>query len=272
MVGSSEAVPELSGRRLPVLAGVLVILLLFGLLRLPVEENLDRAHRSAGLRSSALGLELREQIGQLAFVAALSGFRSLVASFLWIEAHTAWEDTAWARMLNLLRSVTTLQPRSELYWDLASWHMAWNAAISAEQDPREPSAFLRDQARRAYLAEGRRLLEQGLRNNPSSSLLAERLGVMLRDRFGDHCGAAEAFSRAAALPGAPRHVRRLAAYELAACPGREAEALAALRALWASGPADKVPRVAALIRELEQRGAAARNIDEFPPPPETSPR
>ena len=86
-------------------------ILLFGLVRLPIERSLAASHQTAHLRTTKLDLGLREQIGQLSFVAALSGFRSLVAAFLWIEAHTAWEQTAWGRMAGLFESVTTLQPR-----------------------------------------------------------------------------------------------------------------------------------------------------------------
>ena len=112
--------------RLALWAIVIGALLLFGLARLPLEKSLDQAHRAANLRTAALDIGLREEIGQLAYAAALSGFRSLVAAFLWIEAHTAWEQTAWGRMAGLFQSVTSLQPRSLIYWDLASWHMASN--------------------------------------------------------------------------------------------------------------------------------------------------
>jgi hypothetical protein len=113
----------------------LSLLLLFGLLRLPVERSLENTRRDANLHTVTLDISLRERIGQLSYAAALSGFRSVVAAFLWIEAHTAWEQTAWGRMAGLFESVTSLQPRSLIYWDLASWHMAWNASIAARENP-----------------------------------------------------------------------------------------------------------------------------------------
>ncbi len=232
---------------------VIAALLLFGLARLPVERSLDAAHRAANLRTAALDIGLREQIGQLAYAAALSGFRSLVAAFLWIEAHTAWEQTAWGRMAGLFQSVTALQPRSLVYWDLASWHMAWNAAIAARDNPKEPSEFLRRRAEREYQELGRDFLERGIANNPDRYLLQERLGIMLRDKFSDHCGAADAFAAAAARPEAPPYVKRLAAYEMAACEGREREAYEKLRAIYLLGEQERVPRVITLINELEAK-------------------
>ena len=232
---------------------VVAALLLFGLARLPLETSLDATHRSAGLRTAALDLGLREQIGQLSYAAALSGFRSLVAAFLWIEAHTAWEQTAWGRMAGLFQSVTALQPRSLVYWDLASWHMAWNAAVAARENPKEPSEFLRRRAEREYQQLGRDFLERGIANNPDGYLLHERLGIMLRDKYNDPCGAADAFTAAATRPEAPPYVKRLAAYELSACPGREREAYEKLRAIYLLGDQEHLPRVITLINELEEK-------------------
>jgi hypothetical protein len=234
-------------------AAVIAALLLFGMARLPLERSLDEAHRAANLRAASLDVGLREQIGQLAYAAALSGFRSLVAAFLWIEAHTAWEQTAWGRMAGLFQSVTSLQPRSLIYWDLASWHMAWNASIAARENPKEPSEFLRRRAEREYHELGRDFLQRGIANNPDGYLLHERLGIMLRDKFKDHCGAADSFARAADKPGAPPYVKRLAAYELAACPGREREAYEKLRAIYLLGEDERLPRVITLINELEAK-------------------
>jgi hypothetical protein len=237
----------------PVALWIAVIgaLLLFGLARLPFETSLDQAHRAANLRTATLDIGLREQIGQLAYAAALSGFRSLVSAFLWIEAHTAWEQTAWGRMAGLFQSVTALQPRSLVYWDLASWHLAWNASVAARENPREPSEFLRRRAEREYHELGRDFLERGIANNPDRYLLRERLGIMLRDKFLDHCAAADAFTAAAGHPEAPPYVKRLAAYELAECPGREREAYDKLHAIYLLGEEERLPRVITLINKLE---------------------
>lgn len=232
---------------------VVAALLVFGAVRLPLERSLETAHREANLRAASLDIGLREQIGQMAYAAALSGFRSLVAAFLWIEAHTAWEQTAWGRMAGLFQSVTALQPRSLVYWDLSSWHMAWNASVAARENPGEPSEFLRRRAEREYHEIGRDFLRRGIANNPDSYLLQERLGIMLRDKFADHCAAAEAFAKAAALPKAPPYVKRLAAYELASCEGREREAYEELRTIYLLGEEERLPRVITLINELEAK-------------------
>ena len=232
---------------------VLGALLLFGLIRLPLEESLEDAQSQANLRTARLNIELREELGQMSYAAALSGFRSLVAAFLWIEAHTAWEQTAWGRMAGIFQGVTALAPRSLIYWDLASWHMAWNASIAARDNPAEPNQFLRQRGEREYHLLGRDFLERGIDNNPDDYLLHERLGIMLRDKFQDHCGAAAAFAEAASKPRTRSYIKRLAAYELAQCEGQEQAAYEKLKAIYLLGESERKPRVITLINELEAK-------------------
>src|SRR5881392_3853485 len=75
---------------------VLMTVALFGAARLPMEHSISATHRELHLRAVDFNLGLREQLGQLGFVAALSGFRSLVADALFVQAHVAWERTEWA--------------------------------------------------------------------------------------------------------------------------------------------------------------------------------
>ena len=89
----------------------LLLLFGFGAAKLPIEHKLSTQDRSASgghLRGVAFDLDLREQVGQFGFIAALSGFRSIVADVLFIQAHVAWEQTHWGRVVLLLRHVTTL--------------------------------------------------------------------------------------------------------------------------------------------------------------------
>lgn len=226
-------------------------LTLFGTAKLPMEHAISEEHRRLHFRAVDFNLGLREQVGQLGFVAALSGFRSLVADALFVQAHVAWERTEWARVLLLFRQVTTLQPRALLFWDMAAWHMAWNASTAALNDRTQPRLALRIKAQREYLALGRDFLERGIKNNPDRPQLYEALARLYRDKYNDHEHAAEFFAKAASLPGAPSYVKRFAAYELAQCPGREQEAYAQLHALYHSSETERVPTLLRHLRELE---------------------
>jgi hypothetical protein len=228
-------------------------LLVFGASRVPLEHGLTETHRRLHFQAVDFNLDLREQLGQLGFVAALSGFRSLVADALFIQAHVAWERTEWGRVLFLFRQITTLQPRAVLFWDMAAWHMAWNASTAAMNDPRQPRQALRLKAAREYFQLGKDFLERGIKNNPERPELYEALARLYRDKYKDHTHASEFFAKAAALPGAHRYAKRFAAYELAQCPGREHEAYAQLRALYDRGEAERVPTLLRRLKELEMK-------------------
>ena len=118
----------------------LALVVCFGFARLPLENHLARAQRAAGFGTVPLGLGLREQVGQLGFLAALSGFRALVADLVWLEAHAAWERVEYGRVNLLCGTATTLEPRNVDFWDQSAWHMAWNAAARA-RDPSPAQAI-----------------------------------------------------------------------------------------------------------------------------------
>jgi tetratricopeptide (TPR) repeat protein len=232
---------------------ILAALIAFGAVRLPLEDHLSSEHRALHFQAVEFNLDLREQLGQLGFVAALSGFRSLVADVLFIQAHAAWEETEWGRVLLLFRQATTLQPRSVLFWDMAAWHMAWNASVAALQDPKQPRQALRIKAQREYFAIGKDFLERGIRNNPDKPQLYETLARLYQDKYHDHAHASEYFAKAAELPDAPSYDKRFAAYELSYVEGREAEAYAKLRHLYDMGPQEHLPTLLARLRFLEEK-------------------
>ncbi|MDQ6621990.1 MAG: hypothetical protein M3Y86_00695 [Verrucomicrobiota bacterium] len=236
-------------RALAVLLGVL----LFGAARVPAEHALFAQRARLHLTAVPPDLSLREQIGQLGFIAALSGFRALVADVLFIQAHVAWERTEWSRVLLLFRQVTALQPHGILFWDTAAWHMAWNASAAALRDPTQPHQALRQKAARAYIDLGRDFLERGIRNNPDNPKLYEALARLYRDKYNDHARASEYFALAASKPGAPTYVKRFAAYELSYGEGREAEAYQLLLRLYRSGEKERLPTLIRRLKYLEER-------------------
>lgn len=229
------------------------MLVIFGAAKLPYEIALDKAQRAAHFRSTVLNLDLRERIGQMGFLAALSGFRSPLAALLWIEAYTAWEKTEWGRMAGLFDTVTTLQPRAMTYWDQAAWHMAWNASVAALQDEKQPSEALRVRAQRQYIQLGKDYLERGIKNNPDRYFLYLALGNLLRDKLEDYCGAAEAYRKAAQFPQAPGFTRRFVGYMLAKCPGREREAYDYLRKLYDEGEGQRLGSLITSLRDMENK-------------------
>jgi hypothetical protein len=232
---------------------VIATILAFGAIKLPIEHNLLAQHRQSHFRAIEFDLSLREQIGQLGFIAALSGFRSIVADVLFIQAHVAWEQTQWARVLFFLRQATTLQPRAVLFWDMAAWHMAWNASVAAMNDRAQPRLALRLKAQREYFDLGKDFLERGIRNNPEKPQLYESLARLYKEKYNDHLHASEFFGKAAAVPGAPSYDKRFAAYELSYCDGHEREAYQELRRLYDMGEKERLPTLISRLKSLEQK-------------------
>jgi tetratricopeptide (TPR) repeat protein len=228
------------------------MLLVFGVLKLPAEHAMSIQHRQTSA-TQIVNLDLGEKLGQLSFVAALSGFRAVVADFLFIQAHVAWERTEWARVLFLFRQVTTLQPHVPLFWDMAAWHMAWNASAAAMNDPSQPRLAARMKTQREYFAIGKDFLERGIKNNPDKPELYEALARLYHDKYNDHERASEFYAKAAELPGAHSYDRRFAAYELSYCEGREREAYENLRALYNQGEKERLPTLIKRLKFLEEK-------------------
>ena len=233
--------------------GVLAILVALGALKLPIERDLAALHRHEHFRGVEFNLDLREKLGQLGFISALSGFRAIVADALFIQAHVAWERTEWGRILLLFRHITTLQPRVLLFWDTAAWHMAWNASVAAMNDRTQPRLALRVKAQREYFALGKDFLERGIQNNPDRPQLYEALARLYKEKYKDHERASEYYAKAAALPDAATFDRRFSAYELSYCEGREWEAYERLRGLYDEGEQERLPTLITRLRFLEDK-------------------
>jgi hypothetical protein len=231
----------------------LVIVLVLGAAKLPFERELSAVHRQEHFRGIEFNLDLREQVGQLGFIAALSGFRSIVADVLFMQAHVAWERAEWGRLLWLFRQVTTLQPRAILFWDMAAWHMAWNASVATMNDRTQPRLAVRIKAQREYFALGKDFLERGIKNNPERPLLYESLARLYKEKYQDHVRASEFFAKAASLPGAPSYDKRFSVYELSYCEGREREAYQRLRQLYDTGENERLPTLIARLTFLENK-------------------
>ncbi|MBI5396350.1 MAG: hypothetical protein HZA91_13725 [Verrucomicrobia bacterium] len=217
---------------------IVLVLALAAAVKAPFEASLA-ADRPALARSAGVNIKMREQIGQGLSLALLGGFRALVADLLWIAAHGAWEERRWFTMRQDFEAVTMLQPQAMFFWDLASWHLAWNASHAASTDPAEPRLAVRLRNQRLWIQAGRELLERGIANNPDRFELYEKLGWMLKQKIEDPCGAADA-----ALAAVKRcqswqrdYLQRLAGYWLEECareknPARLREAYDYWRDLW----------------------------------------
>ena len=233
-------------------ARVAAVLLIFGAIRVPIEVRLNDEYRAAFFHGAKLNLSLRQQIGQLGFLAALGGFRALVADGLWIQAHIDWTRTEWGKMLFLFNNVTELQPRNLMFWEMSAWHMAYNASAYALDDTSQPRLALRLKHQHEYFLVGKGILERGIENNPDHYNLYEALGNILRDKLHDHLGASIQFDKASKFPDSPSYEARFSAYELSYIPGREREAYDELLRLYNMGEKERLPTLCSRLNYLQE--------------------
>ena len=234
-------------------AVAVAILALFGASKMHFEQQLAEEHRAAFFHGAKLNLNMRQQIGQLGFLAALSGFRSVVADYLWIEAHGAWERTEWGRMALLFNNVTALEPRNVMFWDLSAWHMGYNASNFAIRNPKEPRQALRIKAQREYFKLAEDFLLRGIENNPDHYKLFESLATLYKEKFDDHYKASQYYDKAAQFPFSPSYEKRFAAYELSRCPDHEQEAYEKLVKLYRLGENEWLPTLLSRLNYLQEK-------------------
>jgi hypothetical protein len=248
--------------------GILTVALLaFGAARLPYEAGLAKELRDTGLMQKPMEIETRDKIGQTSSAVALGGLRTLVATFLNLRAFGFFEEQRWDKVAETYDAIVNLAPRTTYYWDNGSWHSAYNAASYYMSDSKLPS-LRRREAWRASIYHGRTFLERGIRNNPDNWSLLASLGSMLADEnkfpafrnpdqtFAD---SAEAYRRAADTGKALGYVRRAELYSLARVPGKEKEALALARALYAK-QINRVPTLMTLLFVLEAHENPAMDV------------
>lgn len=192
-----------------------LLLLAWGGVKLPWEIRMSREQRMATVGfSGPTAVAVREKLGQGLALAALGGFRGLAANALMLQAHGAWEEQQWVRVRSTLEMATLLQPRAALFWDLASWHLAWNAAVAAERYSGESNETRRRIEARKWVEAGRDLLERGTRAVPEKALLFQRLGDLYWQRLADYQAAAACYREALQKGDAPAYLERFVGYAL----------------------------------------------------------
>jgi hypothetical protein len=243
------------------IVAVLFGLLAFGVLKTPAEHHLLEEQRASGFQLAQVNNNTRAQLGQMGFVAALSGFRAVMADLLWIRAGNAFEATDWNRLEMFLHSATQLQPRAIIFWEMSHYHMAYDAAIAVKGDEqRQPNQALRRRAEREFHQIGEGFLLRGIGFNPESARLYECLGNLYKNRMQDHLKASQSYAMSAQRAAAMGYVRRFAVFELAKVPGMESEAYEQLKELYLEGPHQRVPTLLTLLKEMEQKLAVPEDL------------
>lgn len=194
----------------------LMLLLVWGGIKLPWEGRIS-SERSEIIYGSDIPItfELRETIGQELSLAALGGFRAIVANFLWISVTKSWEDQTWTRVRTLADLAVTLQPRVLFFWENGAWHLAWNASVSVVKYAEEGKSEERKRFEsRKWIDAGIDMLERGIRANPEKHGLYLRMAELYWQRLEDFEMSAQYYRLALERQGAPSYTDRFIGYAL----------------------------------------------------------
>lgn len=238
--------------------GVLLLIVAFGLMRLPFEDRLQARLEAEDLLPTPLGISMLDQMGQSAFVATLGGARSLVAVYMTLLAYDGWQNQDWAQVEKNYGVIHRLQPYDLQAWILGAWHQHTNGAINMlERDDwrafKLPQELDRQAVSKRYIDKGIEMLRDGIRNNPESGKLYQELAWTLWKKAGDPCAAADAYERAMNLPGSFKFTERFRGYAMADCPEREGEAYDYLLGLYREGDRHHTASVIITLKELEAK-------------------
>ncbi len=229
----------------------LLVLILLGVAKLPLEEAATRYLRATKLLSAPLNLDTREKLSQMSFAAALGGARSLIATITYLRAYHEWENVNWAKVDSLFQLTTSLQPRYANYWEEASWHMAYNAASNYLHNEKiDP--LVRGRLYQEYVQRGITILKDGMRYLPDDARLWNSLAEIYERRSHEPKLAAEAYLEVYRLTKNDRYARFAAyQYALTADPALWRKAYDLLRASYAKKQV--TPSLLENMKTLEQR-------------------
>jgi len=218
----------------------LLLLLVWGAVKLPWEARIS-SERSTIIYESDVPLtfELRETVGQELSLAALGGFRAIVANFLWISVTKAWQDQSWTRVRTLADLAVTLQPRVPFFWENGAWHLAWNASVSVVKYAEDgKSQERKEYESRQWINAGIDMLERGIRANPEKHGLYTRMAELYWQRLNDYEMAAKYYRLALECEDAPILTSRFIGYALEKA-GKYEESLAHWKELAAAPDFDQ---------------------------------
>lgn len=261
-------------QRIPRTILVILLLVLFGLVRGPVEEGLRGRLVEANLLFPPPARGALEQMRQSALMGTLGGLRTLVASYFTLVTFEHFSTKSWDDLRAGYEIITALEPRDETHWVSVIWHLGINATANMEVDERLP-AFERERRFKEYAFQAIGFAERGIDQLPESAAIRVQLAEIYREKLKDNCAVSRVYGEVIGLPGAPAYARRFHGYFMARCPGREKEAYAYLMALYREGEQQHLPTLIKEIKNLEETlgiPGPSRIPDADPDRPRKTPR
>jgi hypothetical protein len=141
--------------------------------------------------------------------AALGGFQGIAASMLWMKMEELWDSGrgTWLACLNVMRTVTLLDPHWLEPWKILGWHLAYNLYVETK-DPVLQAKYLRM---------GLDALKEGVSWNPNTYELYFELAWTYFDKVRDYEEATKWFEAAIQFPH-PEFIERMIAHSYERLP------------------------------------------------------
>jgi hypothetical protein len=230
-ISSSQSTTLPLSLRLRRAALVALLLGLWAPCKILWEQEIAREQDVLRYKGAPMTRQLRDELTQGLTIGVLSGMRSIVADFVWLQVTTEWMKNEWFRMSAYINLCTALQPRAPVFWDMGGWQLAWNASITTLQDMTQPNELRRLKASRFWVDKGLDIYLRGIANNPTNWRLWQNTGFLYDQRLKDYRTAAYYFQKASEQPNAPIYLERFPAIMYGLAGDDQAE-YAAWRALW----------------------------------------
>ncbi len=239
-------------RKIPRIIYVVAGLSLFGLARSPFEDRLGKELTTANLLLPPPAQGAFDQMSQSALMGTLGGLRSLVATFLTLQAYEHFSNKAWDELRQTYQIITSLEPRDESHWVSVIWHIGINATANMQLDSKLPE-FERERRFKEYALQAVAIAEKGIQQLPNSIDIRMQLAEVYREKLRDYCATSRVYGEVMELDGAPGYVERFHGYFMAKCPGKEQEAYDYLIGLYYEGEHQHLPSLIHEIKVLEEK-------------------
>ena len=119
-------------------------------------------------------------------LAALSGFRQVIAGLLWVRSDAFFHSGNYDAILPMIRLITWLDPNWIDVYATGAWHLMYNFTDTDQRSDRR------------YLPVGLALLDEGIANNPTVYDVYKEKGWNMFDKVRDYEGAIKAYEGALA--------------------------------------------------------------------------
>lgn len=231
---------------------VIIGLAIFGIVRAPFEEQTREKLVASHLLLPPPAEDAIQQMSQSALMGTLGGLRTLVSSYLVLEAFEHFSNKEWEELRSSYAIVTSLEPRDENHWRDVVWHLGINATANMQLDEKIPE-FERKRRFNEYALLAVELAEQGIAQNPESAVIRQQLAEVYREKLKDYGATARVYEELVGLPEAPQYSERFAGYFMAKSPGREREAYEHLLRLYHEDDQNHVASLIITIKDLEKK-------------------